>query len=122
MNRELTREEAITLHREMWLDMQDELGDEPYSDERAAFKRKWVAEHFPNEHVNSNCFLCEYAQSVTKDSFTRCRKCPIAWSSSSRPCCIPSDWLVCSGANVIDYRYSPISAILALPEIEVKNE
>lgn len=29
MNRELTREEAIRLHREMWKDMQAELGVNP---------------------------------------------------------------------------------------------
>lgn len=118
MNRELTREEAIRLHKEMWTDMQAELGDNPYCGERTAFKKMWVEEHFPNEHVNSNCFLCEYAQSVTKGLFTRCRECPIAWNSSSRPCCMPPDWQVCSSANVIDYRYSPISVILALPERE----
>lgn len=119
MNRELTREEAIRLHREMWADMQANLGDNPYRDERVAFKRKWVEEHFPNEHVNSNCILCEYAQSVTKDSFTRCRKCPIAWNSNIHPCCHP--WVMGINENKIDYLYSPISAILALPEREVKE-
>ena len=29
MNKKLTREEAIELHREMWQDMQTELGDDP---------------------------------------------------------------------------------------------
>lgn len=110
MNRELTREEAIILHREMWADMQAELGDNPSYQERVEFKGKWVDEHFPNERVNSDCFLCEYAQHVTKDSFTRCRNCPIAWNSGLFPNC-KSD-----GA---DYRYSPISVILALPEREV---
>lgn len=110
MNRELTREEAIKLHREMWTDMQAELGDNPSYQERVVFKKKWVEEHFPGEHVNSDCFLCEYAQHVTKDSFTRCRNCPIAWNSGLFPKC-KSD-----GA---DYRYSPISVILALPEREV---
>ena len=110
MNRELTREEAIILHRQMWTDMQAELGDNPSYQERVEFKGKWIDEHFPNERVNSDCFLCEYAQSVTKDSFTRCRECPIAWNSGLFPNC-KSD-----GA---DYRYSPISVILAFPEREV---
>ena len=112
MNRELTREEAIRLHKEMWKDMQTELGDTPPYHERVAFKRKWVAEHFPNEHVNSDCFLCEYAEHVTKDSFTRCRNCPIAWNSG----------LFTNCRSIIDYRYSPISVILALPEREVQND
>lgn len=120
MNRKLTREEALRLHREMWKDMQAELGDTPYYDERVVFKEKWVEDHFPNEHVNSNCFLCEYAQSVTRDSFTRCRSCPIAWNSSILPNCNP--WGLVFDGNTVDYRYSPISVILALPEREVQND
>lgn len=109
MNRELTREEAIILHRQMWTDMQAELGDNPPYHERVTFKKKWVEKYFPNEHVNSDCFLCEYAQQVSKDSFTRCRNCPIAWNSGLFPNC----------RSIIDYRFSPISVILALPEREV---
>ena len=117
MNEKLTREEAIELHREMWQDMQTELGDDPSYSERVAFKKKWVEDYFPDEHVNSDCFLCEYAQSVTGDSFTRCRNCPIAWNSKFRPICKPGIFDVCE-RNAIDYRYSPISVILALPERE----
>lgn len=117
MNRKLTREEAIRLHREMWTDMQAELGDDPSYLERVAFKKKWVVEHFPNEHVHSNCFLCEYAQSVTGDSCTRCRSCPIAWNSIILPKCGPCGWVFWE-CDTVDYRYSPISAILALPERE----
>lgn len=98
--------------------MQAELGDNPSYLERVDFKKKWVEDHFPNEHVNSNCFLCEYAQRVTKDSFTRCRACPIAWNFKLIPNCNPGAWRV-EGTNAVDYRYSPISAILALPEREV---
>lgn len=115
MNKKLTREEAIRLHREMWQDMRTELGDEPSYLERVSFKRKWVKDHFPNERVNSNCFLCEYAESVVEDSFTRCRSCPIAWNSSIHPTCNPGV-LVVGERNMIDYRYSSISVILALPE------
>lgn len=113
MNRKLTREEAIRLHREMWADMQANLGDNPDYVERVAFKKKWVEKYFPNEHVNSNCFLCEYAQSIVEDSFTRCRACPIAWN----PCCDP--YGMAFDENKVDYKYSPISAILALPERKV---
>lgn len=119
MNKELTREEAIRLHREMWQDMQAELGDEPSYEERVKFKKAWVREHFPHEHINSSCFLCEYAQSVTVDLFPRCRNCPIAWDSSLIPNCCPGIWQVWEGNNAVDYRYSPISVILSLPEREV---
>ena len=62
MNKKLTREEAIRLHRKMWKDMRDELGDDPYKSYRNEFKKNWIEEHFPNEFVRCNCFLCEYAQ------------------------------------------------------------
>lgn len=128
MDKKLTREEAIRLHREMWQDMQDELGDNPKWDKRLDFKKKWVEEHFPNEDVISNCFLCEYAESAAKDQyFSRCLKCPIAWNSSIHPTCTPT---MCKYRRVMefmryqrevtDYRYSPISVILALPEREEK--
>lgn len=114
MNKKLTREEAIRLHREMWQDMLAELGDDPKWDKRLDFKKKWVEEHFPNEDVISNCFLCEYAESAAKDQyFSRCLKCPIAWNSNKYPTCF-AVW----DRNMIDYRYSPISVILALPERE----
>lgn len=117
MNKKLTRDEAIELHRKMWQDMQTELGDNPSYHERVSFKKKWVKEHFPNEYVNSNCFLCEYAQSVVADSFTRCRACPIEWNFKLLPTCQPYD--LAFYGNKVDYRYSPISVILALPEREV---
>ena len=120
MNRKLTREEAIALHRDMWADMQANLGDNPNCVERVAFKKKWVEKYFPNERVNSNCFLCEYAQNIIKNPFTRCRACTIAWNSYRLPDCKPGTWQVARSAiAAVDYRYSPISAILALPEREV---
>ncbi len=116
MNKKLTREKAIKLHRKMWKDMQSELGDNPDYDERIAFKKKWVREHFPNERVRSNCFLCEYTK-YNDPLFHMgygCDACPIAWNSSIHPECNPGAWAVDDG-NKVDYRYSPISVILALP-------
>ena len=120
MKEPLTRERALELHRQMWGDMQAELGDNPPFHERVTFKKKWLEKYFPNEHVNSNCILCEYAQHVTKVSFTRCRKCPIVWNSNLDPTCTPGIWAVWNDDEV-DYRYSPISVILALPEREVEK-
>lgn len=120
MNRELTREEAIRLHREMWKDMQTELGDEPNELDRLVFKRKYIEEHFPNELVRSDCFLCEYAQytDVAHITGSLCAGCPVAWNSYDNPECIP-DCIASWGRDAVDYRYSPISAILALPERKV---
>lgn len=117
MNKKLTREEAIRLHRKMWQDMRAELGDDPCKSDRLAFKKKWVEEHFPNESVRSNCFLCEYARhtDVARITDVICYGCPIAWNSHYDPECAPG-YFSFSDEGMVDYRYSPISVILALPE------
>ena len=105
----LTREQALRLHRQMWTDMQKELGDNPTFDERAAFKLRWCFQHFPNEKIDNDCFLCEYIYKYNDD----CDYCPIKWDNDK-----DRDW--CGGRGVT-YGYSPISVILALPEREVED-
>lgn len=122
MNRKLTREEAVRLHKEMWTDMQAELGDGPRYSTRLEFKEKWVREHFPDEHIQSNCFLCEYANQLMEAKGLReqcrCEYCPIAWNSSIQPTCSPGIFAFRKRKKV-DYRFSPISVILSLSEREV---
>lgn len=108
---DLTREEALKLHRQMWTDMQKELGDCPTCYERDRFKREWVRKRFPEEEISANCFLCEYVDSVQD---YQCSDCPINWgrdgeygNSCQKTECVGVDW-----------RDSPISTILALPERE----
>ena len=103
---DLTREEALKLHREMWTDMQDELGDRPEFCDRMMYKNRWCKKRFPKEEVNSDCFLCEYALHKAGD----CRGCPINWGATT------CQMHYIKGAA--DWRYSPISRILALPERE----
>ena len=103
---DLTREEALKLHRQMWTDMQKELGDCPEFSDRLLYKSRWRKKRFPKEEVNADCFLCEYAAHKTGD----CRGCPINWGGDT-----------CQKYNIkngVDWRYSPISEILALPERE----
>ena len=95
---ELTKEEAVRLHVEMWTAMKKKLGDGPRSIDRRNFKQKWCEEHFPGEDIMSCCFLCEYDYQNGND----CNHCPIAWP-----------WGNCNGE--ISYLFSPISKILALP-------
>lgn len=106
---DLTRERALRLHREMWSDMQKEFGDCPTYGERRDFKRKWAGERFPKEIVSANCFLCEYA----KDK-PGCSLCPVNWGRDGEGgnCC---EKVISTG---VDWRRSPISEILALPERE----
>lgn len=115
---ELTKEEALKLHREMWKDMQRKLGDNPSHYERDEFKQRWVDERFPVGSVRHFCFLCEYAIGVTRGFNDVCRavcsNCPIKWSSDpgNNSC---EDWAE-SETNIqyCDWRYSPISEILKL--------
>lgn len=97
--RKISKEEALSKHREMWTAMQETLGDCPSHRDRAIFKTKWCKEH--NEAVSLDCYLCEYTIKNRLD----CDSCPIDWGN---------------GSYCIDYRtnykYSPISEILALPE------
>lgn len=98
----LTKGQALELHWQMWTDMQNELGDNPSLSQRREFKAKWCDEHFPGEHIASNCFLCEYCRN--------CDDCPIKWDDDRH-------YDYCGGQHVT-YDSSPISEILALPERE----
>lgn len=108
---ELTREQALKLHRQMWTDMQQELGDTPNSFERELYKRKWCREHFPDENIRDCCFLCEYAHNKYKsDGGFPCKYCLIKWDCNY---CFEGDSIKKS------YRNMPISKLLALPEREI---
>ena len=101
----ITREEAINLFHQQWTDMQKELGDCPAYEDRAIYKTKWCDAH---NFVNcNNCFLCEW---TVQNNNVPCSECPIDWG-----------YVSCIGGKV-DYRYAPISVILALPERRIKDE
>lgn len=108
MYRELTREEALSLHRQMWTDMQKELGNNPAAIDRENFKRNWCEQHFPNQAIINNCFLCEYTGEF-------CNDCPIIWPNTDRKsfgfyCCR------INGKDMNGYNSMPINRLLALPE------
>ena len=116
---ELTKEKTLELHRQMWSDMRDELGDNPSFDERFEFKRDWVKEHFPSETVIHYCFLCEYAigkEGVhTNVCSAVCAYCPLKWTAKYvRNTC--EGYSALDATPACDWRFSPISDILALPE------
>lgn len=124
---DLTREQALKLHREMWSDMQKELGDNPSEQNRYYFKYDWVVGHgyvdkygYGIPTIMDNCFLCEFAIGKRRSITTmRCNYCPIDWSdltnssSDLHGFCIDTDD---SGYEV--WQVAPISKILALPERE----
>lgn len=94
----LTKEQALSYHRQMWGDMQRDLGDCPSPSDRVQYKANWCIDHGFNDLCNY-CFLCEYASEI-------CEHCPIVWPDED-----------CGGSN--NYRHwatMPISRLLALPE------
>ena len=107
----LSEEMAVRLHRMMWSDMQRELGDNPRDEDRKDFKNGWIIKNFPGEHVQNNCFLCEYAKAPWAHS-EHCKYCPIRWPGDT--CCPPE--------GGVHYGTSPISDILALPARNVAND
>lgn len=107
---ELTKGQALELHWQMWTDMQNALGDNPSFDEREAYKASWCSQHFPNEKIDNNCFLCEYVCKYGNN----CDYCPIKWDDDyDDDCCV---------FDGVSYGSSPISEILALPERGEENE
>jgi len=114
MKVKLTREEAIKLHKLMWLDMQDKFGDNPSRWMREAFKEDWCKEHIGSE-IENNCFLCEYtSQKTGRHDGSNCEYCPIDWKSERT--------LVFCENGEVTWGNSPISEILALPERKVDDE
>lgn len=114
----LTREKALELHRQMWTDMQRDLGDCPSRTRRIDYKRSWIKNHFPElvdksddyEIIRNNCFLCEYADKI----YGLC-ECPIDW-----PCGRCEDGY--EDEDERNWLYMSISKLLALPEREEEEE
>ena len=107
--KDLTKERALELHRQMWTDMQEKLGDNPNRDARWVYKENWINEHFPDERVLNDCFLCEYCanhQFSNRDDFDYdfC-KCPIRWPNGR-----------CEDDADNAWYNMPISELLALYE------
>ena len=134
MKEKLTREKALSLHRQMWTDMLLKLGNNPSGLARRIFKRDWLQAH-NYEDIECNCFLCEYDTQQRKIKENRdkwCERCPIDWSSLSAE--EEDDWLslpwevvASCGDRYIHSNYdsyesiwssAPISEILNLPEKE----
>lgn len=114
----LTREKALEKHREMWEAMQKELGDCPGAMERLRFKARWCEEHGEGDTCN-HCYLCQYTLGIEYIEidgclYVCCDHCPIDWGRNVQ--------YGCERENEVNYRTSPISEILALPERKVSED
>ena len=122
--RNLTKEEALKLHNEMWSDMQRDLGNNPSGGARDDYKSEWCDKRFPDYIVAFNCFLCEYGEQQSikkfKTSAKRCQFCPIDWSGLISTFDVDKPFTCfrryMGRANTYIYEDAPISKILALPE------
>lgn len=113
-----TFDESLNLHREMWRDMQCELGDSPSGGERKQFKKDWVKKHGYGV-IESDCFLCEYTAQIDKS----CGYCPIVWHSGGRPIACCYSFCHISGGTIGNYYLNAnISEILSLRERDKFNE
>lgn len=125
---DLTREQTIKLHRQMWTDMLSELGDNPTAKQRVDFKdswcNKWCKENgYVSAHVTGSCFLCEYTRNKgIVPSYLECNVCPINWTKAEDILVIPGQDAWCVSSYIPtgkDYFLTaPISKILAIPERE----
>lgn len=107
---EFTEEVALSLHRQMWTDMQKKLGDNPSHGARAAFKDEWCRKHI-EDPVRNDCFLCHYATDEDRD--LNCDECPIVWPGESSG----AMGFFCEfGERGQWHTDMPISELLALPE------
>ena len=119
---DLTREEALKLHRQMWSDMQNDSGNNPTVAHRHMYKDVWCEKHKPRDVVYNDCFLCDYVKHTMRKkgvlAFSlQCKFCPIAWPTDTGKC-----WSnrMADGTRIWNeyYLIAPISEILALPERE----
>lgn len=138
----ISREEAIRKHREMWNWIADQYENELDGPDVPVnhLKAKFVKEHYPNDDPDSMCYCCEYAGRVLNSeigmSRYNCERCPLEWPST---CCelmcshktddMDSDGLYeqCiyqSHPYVANYKIAAIIAreIANLPERKIEEE
>ena len=114
------RSRAVKLHRQMWLDMMLDLGDDASPEKRIRYKLDWCRRNFPDEDIAHNCFLCECAEKLYTSS-QNCIYCPIDWSplvayKGGLHRCYVS--YIGGGREGQIFLDAPISEILELPERE----
>ena len=83
----ITREEAIRKHREMWnwIAKQYENGA---TVPVCRLKQDFIKKYYPYDSLNSDCYCCTYAETVLGPQcgglLHVCEKCPLEWPSNQK--------------------------------------
>lgn len=84
----ISREEAIRKHREMWNWIAEQYENTLNEDDRPVthLKKDFIKEHYPNDDPDSKCYCCEYAEKTLKPELEKseyiCKRCPLEWPST----------------------------------------
>lgn len=114
----LTKKQALELHRQMWTDMMNSLGENPDPIDRIDFKsdwcKKWCETHdYERECIDCDCFLCECS--------IDCPDCIVDWGKAEDITVPMGGYGKCTNPYKGYGRYylsAPIPLILAVPERE----
>lgn len=130
----LTKEQALQLHKEMWLEMAKckDVTVSGINDLRNYHllkveqnNRYWFKSNYMNKNnldILNHCFLCEYAyQEMERNDWIDdyCKFCPVNWCGTEQKCLNPSYICECGECNGIDWRYSNI---IDIANIQPKEE
>lgn len=77
----LTREQAITEHRKMWLWISRQIMKDYVKDKQVrtiySYKCVYLNKNYPNEKIASKCFCCEYE---VQHGMSCYKDCPLYWN------------------------------------------
>lgn len=71
----LTKSEAVRLHRKLWNWIADETERLKFKGEKCEYFKNFESKDIPN----SECYCCEYASTITGESYKCVDICPIDW-------------------------------------------
>lgn len=113
----ISREEAIRKHREMWnwIAEQYENGDTVSA---CRLKQDFIKKYYPYDNPNSDCYCCAYTETVLEPqcggSLQNCKRCPLEWPSNQKNlmCVYKTRSLITDGLyGRITYYTDPITAV-----------
>ena len=93
ITKELTKEQAIKLHRIMWLWIAKEIARNKKPMVIGRLKETYISRHTEFESVICDCFACEYGYKKSTEEYVyggccensyhcKCEFCPLEWRSS----------------------------------------